>query len=139
MDPNFAFAHNQLGQAYLQKQMNVEAIAEMEKAVQLSSGSPTCIANLARAYVASGRKGEAIKLLNDLKQGSNRSDSRLGDCRRLRSSWRQGSSDDWLEGLRRAIQSWCCFARLRSSSLGRPLWGLFAVGFLKQTMYEQSF
>ena len=76
---HFAFAHNQLGQAYLQKRMNVEASAEMEKAVHLSSGSPTCIANLASAYVASGRKSEAIKLVNDLKQGSNRSDSHASE------------------------------------------------------------
>src|SRR5215467_12331236 len=41
MDANFALAHNQLGQAYLQKQMRVEAVAELQKAVQLSGGSPT--------------------------------------------------------------------------------------------------
>ncbi len=70
MDPNFALAHNQLGQAYLQKQMHDEAIAEMQKAVQLSAGSPTIIANLARAYVASGRRIEAVKLLQDLKKPS---------------------------------------------------------------------
>ena len=42
----------------------------MQKAVQLSGGSPTLIANLARAYVASGKRSEAIKLLNDLKKRS---------------------------------------------------------------------
>src|SRR5580658_8546632 len=71
MDPNFALAHNQLGQAYFQKQMYEPAIAELEKSVQLSGGSPTCIANLARAYVASGRRNEAVKLLGDLKKRSN--------------------------------------------------------------------
>jgi len=40
MDPNFALAHNQLGQAYLQKQMNEDAITELQKAVQLSAGKP---------------------------------------------------------------------------------------------------
>src|ERR1700686_2436723 len=50
MDPNFALAHNQLAQAYLQKHMYAEAVAELKKAVQLSGDSPTCIANLARAY-----------------------------------------------------------------------------------------
>jgi Flp pilus assembly protein TadD len=63
MDPNFALAHNQLGQAYLQKHMYDEAVAELQKAVQLSGDSPTCIANLARAYVASGKRSEAVKLL----------------------------------------------------------------------------
>jgi Flp pilus assembly protein TadD len=71
MDPNFALAHNQLGQAYLQKQLRDEAISELQKAVQLSAGSPTCIANLARAYAASGKRSEAAKLLNDLKKRSN--------------------------------------------------------------------
>jgi Tfp pilus assembly protein PilF len=33
MDPNFALAHNQLGQGYLQKQMYDEAVAEMRKAL----------------------------------------------------------------------------------------------------------
>jgi TolB-like protein/DNA-binding winged helix-turn-helix (wHTH) protein/Flp pilus assembly protein TadD len=70
MDPTFALAHNQLGQAYLQKRMPDEAIMELQKAVQLSAGSPTCIANLARACAISGKKSEAIKLLSDLKKSS---------------------------------------------------------------------
>ena len=65
MDPNFGLAHNQLGQAYLQKHMNDEAVAELQQAVRLPDGSPTCIANLARAYAASGRRSEAETLLGD--------------------------------------------------------------------------
>src|SRR5271170_2271747 len=70
MDPNFALAHNQLGQAYLQQHMYKEAVVELQKAVQLSGGSPTCIANLARAYALSGRRNEALTLLSDLKTSS---------------------------------------------------------------------
>jgi len=70
MDPGFALAHNQLGQAYLEKHLFVEAIAELQKAVQLSGGSPTSLTNLARAYAASNRQAEAIELLNDLKRRS---------------------------------------------------------------------
>ncbi len=70
MDPNFGLAHNHLGQAYLQKHMYDEAIAELQKAVQLSSGGPTCMANLARADAASGKRSEAEKLLGDLKKRS---------------------------------------------------------------------
>src|SRR5260370_10356718 len=51
--------------------MNDEAVAELQKAAQLSGGSPTVMANLARAYVASGKRGEAIKLLTGLKKRSN--------------------------------------------------------------------
>jgi TolB-like protein/DNA-binding winged helix-turn-helix (wHTH) protein/Flp pilus assembly protein TadD len=70
MDPNFAMAHNQLGQAYLQQHMYKEATVELQKAVQLSAGSPTCIANLARAYALSGQRNAAVKLLSDLKTSS---------------------------------------------------------------------
>ncbi len=71
MDPNFAFAHNQLGQAYLQNDMPGEAVAELKKAAQLSGGSPTSLANLARACVAVGNRSEAEKILSDLKKRSN--------------------------------------------------------------------
>ena len=48
-----------------------DAVAELEKAAQLSGDSPTVIADLARAYAASGKRGETIKLLGDLKKRSN--------------------------------------------------------------------
>jgi predicted permease len=70
IDPGFGLAHNHLGQAYLQKKMYGEAIAELQQAVRLSRGSPTCIANLARAYALSGKRGEAERLLSELKQRS---------------------------------------------------------------------
>ena len=67
MDSDFGLAYNHLGQAYLQKHMPDEAIAELQKAVQFSGASPPCMANLARAYCAAGRKNDARRLLNDLK------------------------------------------------------------------------
>jgi len=74
MNHGSALAHNQLGHAYLEKHMNREAIAELQRAIQLSVDSPTCTANLARACAASGRKAEAIDLLNDLKTRSTHGD-----------------------------------------------------------------
>jgi hypothetical protein len=50
--------------------MYEQGVVELQKAVQLSAGSPTCIANLARAYALSGRRSEALKLLNGLKTSS---------------------------------------------------------------------
>jgi len=50
--------------------MYSEAVAELQQAVRLSGNSPTCIANLARAYVASGNRSEAIRLMDDLKKRS---------------------------------------------------------------------
>jgi Flp pilus assembly protein TadD len=68
MDGNFSIAHNQLGAAYLEQRRGDGAIAELEKAVQLSSGNPTCTANLARAYAAAGRTSDALRLAGELKQ-----------------------------------------------------------------------
>jgi TolB-like protein/DNA-binding winged helix-turn-helix (wHTH) protein/Flp pilus assembly protein TadD len=70
LDPSFGLAHNHLGQAYLQKHMTDEAIAELKIAVPLSHDAPTCIANLARAYAASGDRLDAERLLRDLQTRS---------------------------------------------------------------------
>jgi TolB-like protein/DNA-binding winged helix-turn-helix (wHTH) protein/Tfp pilus assembly protein PilF len=70
MDPNFAVAHYELGQAFVEKHMYNEAIAELQRAIELSGGSTTCTSNLAYAYAASGRKTEAVKILNDVKNRS---------------------------------------------------------------------
>lgn len=67
MDSNFAMAHLELGLALVQKQMFTEGIAELKQAVKLSEACTTCTSNLAYAYAVSGRKNEALNLLNDLK------------------------------------------------------------------------
>jgi predicted Zn-dependent protease len=48
-------------------------VAQLQTAVQLSASSPTCVANLARAYTASDNKSEAMNLLGELKKRSNAS------------------------------------------------------------------
>jgi TolB-like protein/DNA-binding winged helix-turn-helix (wHTH) protein/Tfp pilus assembly protein PilF len=70
MDPNFAVAHYDLGQALVQKHMYSEAIAELETATKLSADSPICKSTLAYAYAVSGRRNEALKILNDLTRQS---------------------------------------------------------------------
>jgi TolB-like protein/DNA-binding winged helix-turn-helix (wHTH) protein/Flp pilus assembly protein TadD len=70
MNPGFAFAHNQLAQAYIQKKMFAEAISELHEATALAGDNPIFIANLARAYVGLNRKAEAAELLNNLKNRS---------------------------------------------------------------------
>ena len=67
MDSFFAPAHYVLGQALVQKHMYKEAIAELQRAVELSEGSTAFTANLAYAYAVSGSRNEAVKILNDLK------------------------------------------------------------------------
>jgi TolB-like protein/DNA-binding winged helix-turn-helix (wHTH) protein/Flp pilus assembly protein TadD len=70
MDPFFGVAHYELGQALAQKRMYPEAIAELQKARQLSSGSATFASALADVYAVSGKKKEALEIVNDLKNNS---------------------------------------------------------------------
>jgi len=70
MDSFFAPAHYVLGQAFMQKHLYPEAIAELQRAIELSAGSTAFTANLAYAYAVSGRRNEAVKILNDLKNRS---------------------------------------------------------------------
>jgi TolB-like protein/DNA-binding winged helix-turn-helix (wHTH) protein/Tfp pilus assembly protein PilF len=67
MDPGFVPVHLVLGHALEQKRMYREAIAELEKAVSLSGGSPVYMASLAHAYGVAGRRGQAKKLFDDLR------------------------------------------------------------------------
>jgi TolB-like protein/DNA-binding winged helix-turn-helix (wHTH) protein/Tfp pilus assembly protein PilF len=67
MDHNFALAHYQLAQALVQKRMYNEAIAELQRAITLSVDNSTFASNLAFAYAVSGKKDEAVRILNDLK------------------------------------------------------------------------
>lgn len=67
MDPTFAVAHYQLGQAYVQSQRYSDAMLEFQRAIELSGANTTFISNLAYVYALAGRKGEAVKILNDQK------------------------------------------------------------------------
>jgi TolB-like protein/DNA-binding winged helix-turn-helix (wHTH) protein/Tfp pilus assembly protein PilF len=71
MDPFFALTHFVLGEAYLQKHMYGDAIAELQRAIDLSPGSTAFTATLAYAYAVSGRRDQAVTILNDLKHRSN--------------------------------------------------------------------
>lgn len=66
MDPNFAVAHYQLGQALEQKRLHDQAIVEFRRAIELSGRNPTFDSNLAYSYAASGRRDLALKILDEL-------------------------------------------------------------------------
>jgi TolB-like protein/DNA-binding winged helix-turn-helix (wHTH) protein/Tfp pilus assembly protein PilF len=102
MDSTFAIGHKQLGDAYLLKQMDKEAVAELQTAVRLSGGSPICVADLARAYVASGKMNEAVKLLNDLKKNSNASFTNAPHIAMIYAS--MGDNDQAMHWLERAYK-----------------------------------
>ena len=66
MDPGFAWAHLRLGLAYEQKGMYDEAIAEFQKAS--SEDSSEIVAALGHVFGICGKKGEAEKVINHLKE-----------------------------------------------------------------------
>jgi tetratricopeptide (TPR) repeat protein len=69
LDPNFYLAHTTLGLAYFQKSMDKEGVTELERAVATSPPSYTRgIMELAFAYAVAGRRAEAQKLLDQLKE-----------------------------------------------------------------------
>jgi len=70
MYPNYFGAHLVLGWAYQVKSMLKEAIAELEKAVDISGGTPIAVTYLTTAYYESGKKDKAEKLFDSLKQRS---------------------------------------------------------------------
>jgi TolB-like protein/DNA-binding winged helix-turn-helix (wHTH) protein/Tfp pilus assembly protein PilF len=70
LDPNFASGHWAMGLAYGGKAMSKEAVAELQKAVDLSGGLPVCVAALGRAYAMAGDREKAIQILNDLRTQS---------------------------------------------------------------------
>jgi tetratricopeptide (TPR) repeat protein len=70
MDPHFAVTHYELGQAFIQKHMYPEGVAELQKAIAYSGGNRTFMSNLAYAYARSGRRSEALEILDDLKNRS---------------------------------------------------------------------
>jgi eukaryotic-like serine/threonine-protein kinase len=70
LDPNFFRAHLFLGQAYEQKGMYTNAIGEFEKAVSLSKQSTEALGALGHAYAVSHKRGEAQKIIADLKETS---------------------------------------------------------------------
>jgi TolB-like protein/Tfp pilus assembly protein PilF len=67
LEPAFMAAHSGLAPAYQQKGMHAEAIAELQKVQALGGGRG---AQLAYAYALAGRKDEAKKILEELKEES---------------------------------------------------------------------
>ncbi len=68
MDPSYELPHLVLGQAYEQKAAFDLAIPELQKAVELSHGTPLMVSALAHAYARAGNKAEAEKLLAQLER-----------------------------------------------------------------------
>ena len=70
-NPNFGYAHRALGWAYGLKGMYPEAIAETRTAVELRNGS-SAKGYLGLWLLRSGKRQDALSLLNELRQESAR-------------------------------------------------------------------
>ena len=68
MDSNFHEAHWFLGWAYEQKAIYDKAITEFQKAIAFSGGSARMLAELGHAYGLAGKRAEAEKILDELKE-----------------------------------------------------------------------
>ncbi len=67
MEPGFWLTHDFLGSTYELKGELAAAIAEMQKARQLND-NPTTLGKLGGAYALAGQRGEAIEILDQLKE-----------------------------------------------------------------------
>ena len=72
LDPNFVQTRFALGLAYTQKSMFSEAIAEFLKVIAILGRDPGALAALGYTYGVAGDKTEAEKLLDELKEQSQR-------------------------------------------------------------------
>lgn len=71
-DHSYMFPHYNLARALGQKQMYEQAQAELNKAMEIAGRTPMIVSELGYDYAASGRKEEALKLLNELQTRSRR-------------------------------------------------------------------
>jgi tetratricopeptide (TPR) repeat protein len=113
MDPNFAVGHYELGQALEQKQMHDEAIVEFKRAIELSGHSGAFDSNLGYAYAVSGRKEEALKIVNELEAGHDQNPSTDADIALIYVGL--GDQDQAMISLNKAYD-----ARFKASILLRP-------------------
>ncbi|MDA2912834.1 protein kinase [Acidobacteriia bacterium AH_259_A11_L15] len=68
LDPNHSLGHLFSGHAYVGKGLYDDAIAEYEKAVEVSGGGPGFKGHLGYAYALAGHKGKALEILHELKE-----------------------------------------------------------------------
>ena len=73
LDPNFYYAHWNLGETLYYKGDLTGCIRECEKAHELDPEDSEPLALLAQAYIKTGRKPEALKILDELNERARRS------------------------------------------------------------------
>jgi serine/threonine-protein kinase len=76
LDPNFRGGHVFLGLAYLKEQRYPEAIAALEKAVELSGRASVEMQRLGYGYAVSGQRLKALSVIKELEQRFVRQEAR---------------------------------------------------------------
>ncbi len=117
LEPNFAIAHYELGQAFTQKHMHDEAIMQFQKAIELAGHSGAFDSNLAYVYARSGRKAEATKIAEDLAAQKDQNPSADANIALIYVGL--GDHDQAMVWLNKAYD-----ARFNPSVLLRPAWDL---------------
>ncbi len=75
LDPNFPLAYDYLGLSYLKLGRNAEAIANIEKAVELSKRDGNILPDLGYAYAVTGKRSDAIAIAKELEGNYARKES----------------------------------------------------------------
>jgi tetratricopeptide (TPR) repeat protein len=114
MDANFAVGHFELGQTFVQMKLYDRAIAELQRAIQLSGHSGAFDSNLAYVYGVSGRTEEAAKILKNLEARHNENPSVAADIALIYVGL--GDGDQAMMWLNRAYD-----ARFKASILLHPI------------------
>jgi TolB-like protein/Flp pilus assembly protein TadD len=68
LNPNYFVTHYVLGRAYAQRRKYAQSIRVLEKAVESLKGNLLLVTALAHSYALSGRKPQALKILEELRQ-----------------------------------------------------------------------
>jgi tetratricopeptide (TPR) repeat protein len=107
---DYALGYRSLGWIYLQKGLNAEAVAALEKPALLSNREPAILSALGCAYVAAERDGDAFGILRELDKFARRAHVskydtaqifiKLGDLTKHLNCWKRL--------LKNAISAWCC-------------------------------
>jgi tetratricopeptide (TPR) repeat protein len=131
IEPHFAMAHEYLGRVYEATGMYGAAIDEYRAAIGIAGRSPTCLMGLGRAHALAGKKHEAEKQLDELRDMFNR--RRVGSFDIAMILAALGENDDafrWLEKAYDERSGWLAYLNvdprcddLRSDRAFQPLAG----------------
>ena len=113
MDPGYVQTHIWFGRPYLQKGMNQEALSELETALKLGGEGKQALAWLGHALGATGRKAEALQILDKLIERSRSEFVPAYLVAVVYNGLRDGGRTvEWLQKARDERSTWLVFANV---------------------------